>query len=157
LSDRQIGAVLGNARSTVMGDMLSVDYAGKTMALVDRYAGEIKVAQVFVAALGASHYNYVEASLTQTVADWLGARVRALEYFGGVPRAIVADNLKKFFCAPGEITLGPAAPRPSLALGVALEGDRHRRCAALWSTSRFESAADLSINSGRRCEVPDLR
>jgi transposase len=78
----------------VPGDKLFVDYAGKTMAVVDRHTGEIKVAEVFVAALGASHYTYVEATLTQTVADWLGAHVRALEYFGGVPRAIVPDNLK---------------------------------------------------------------
>jgi transposase len=28
------------------------------------------------------------------VADWLGAHVRALEYFGGAPRAILPDNLK---------------------------------------------------------------
>jgi transposase len=76
------------------GDKLFVDYAGKTMAVVDRDTGEIQVAQVFVATLGASHYTYVEATLKQTVADWLGAHVRALEYFGGVPRAIVPDNLK---------------------------------------------------------------
>jgi len=76
------------------GDKLFVDYAGQTMALVDRHSGEVQVAQVFVAALGASHYTYVEATLTQTVADWLGAHVRALEYFGGSPRAIVPDNLK---------------------------------------------------------------
>jgi transposase len=74
----------------VPGDKLFVDYAGKTMAVVDRHTGEIKVAQVF----GASHYTYVEATLTQTVADWLAAHVRALEYFGGVPQAIVPDNLK---------------------------------------------------------------
>jgi transposase len=76
------------------GEKLFVDYAGKTMAVVDRHTGEVKVAEVFVAALGASHYTYVEATLTQTVADWLGAHVRALEYFGGLPRAIVPDNLK---------------------------------------------------------------
>jgi len=76
------------------GDKLFVDYAGKTMAVVDRHTGEVQVAQVFVATLGASHYTYVEATLTQTVADWLGAHVRSLEYFGGVPRAIVPDNLK---------------------------------------------------------------
>lgn len=78
----------------VPGDKLFVDYAGKTMAVVDRHTGEVQVAQVFVAALGASHYTYVEASLTQTVADWLGAHVHALEHFSGVPRAIVPDNLK---------------------------------------------------------------
>lgn len=78
----------------VPGDKLFVDYAGKTMAVVDRHTGEVDVAQVFVAALGASNYTYVEATLTQTVADWLGAHVRALEYFGGVPKAIVPDNLR---------------------------------------------------------------
>jgi transposase len=76
------------------GDKLFVDYAGKTMAVVDRHTGEVQVAQVFVAALGASHYTYVEATLTQSVADWLASHVRALEYFGGVPQAIVPDNLK---------------------------------------------------------------
>lgn len=76
------------------GDKLFVDYAGKTMAVIDRHTGEVQVAQIFVAALGASHYTYVEASLTQSVADWLAAHVRALEYFGGVPQAIVPDNLK---------------------------------------------------------------
>jgi transposase len=76
------------------GDKLFVDYAGKTMAVVDRHSGEVQVAQIFVAALGASHYTYVEASLTQSAADWLAAHVRALEFFGGVPRAIVPDNLR---------------------------------------------------------------
>jgi transposase len=76
------------------GDKLFVDYAGKTMAVADRHSGEIRVAQIFVAALGASHHTYVEATLTQSVADWLAAHVRALEFFGGVPRAIVPDNLK---------------------------------------------------------------
>ena len=76
------------------GDKLYVDYAGKTMAVVDRHTGEVQAAQIFVAALGASSYTYVEASLSQTVEDWLGAHVHALEHFGGVPKAIVPDNLK---------------------------------------------------------------
>lgn len=78
----------------VPGDKLFVDYAGLTVPVTDRHTGEVAAAQVFVAALGASHYTYVEASLTQTVADWLAAHVRALEHFGGVPKAIVPDNLK---------------------------------------------------------------
>ena len=44
--------------------------------------------------LGCSNYTYAEASLSQGAGDWLGAHVRALEYFGGAPRAIVPDNLK---------------------------------------------------------------
>jgi len=76
------------------GDKLFVDYSGLTMEIVDRASGEVQKAEIFVAALGASHFTYVEATLTQTLADWLGAHVRALEYCGGVPRAIVPDNLK---------------------------------------------------------------
>jgi transposase len=76
------------------GDKLFVDYAGLTMSIVERGNGEAQTAQIFVAALGASNFTYVEASLTQAVADWLGAHVRALDYFGGVTQAIVPDNLK---------------------------------------------------------------
>lgn len=76
------------------GDKLFVDYSGLTMDIVDRASGEMSSAEIFVATMGASNFTYVEASLTQTLADWLGAHVRALEYFGGVTAAIVPDNLK---------------------------------------------------------------
>jgi len=76
------------------GDKLFVDYAGLTIGITDRYSGEVSPAQVFVAALGYSSYTYVEAVATQQVPDWIGAHVRALEFFGGVPQAIVIDNLK---------------------------------------------------------------
>ena len=76
------------------GERLFVDYAGQTVELVDGRTGEIGAAQVFVAVLGASSYTYAEATLTQTLPDWIGAHVRALAFFGGVPRQIVPDNLK---------------------------------------------------------------
>jgi transposase len=76
------------------GDKLFVDYAGQTAPVTDRHTGEIRAAQIFVAVLGCSNYTHAEATWTQGSADWLGAHVRALEYFGAVPRAIVPDNLK---------------------------------------------------------------
>jgi len=76
------------------GERLFVDYAGQTVDLVDGRTGEIGAAQVFVAVLGASSYTYAEATLTQTLPDWIGAHVRALAFFAGVPRQIVPDNLK---------------------------------------------------------------
>jgi transposase len=78
----------------VPGDRLFVDYSGLTMDIVDRTSGEVRKAEVFVAAMGASNFTYVEGTLTQTLGDWLGAHVRALEYLGGVTAAIVPDNLK---------------------------------------------------------------
>lgn len=76
------------------GDKLFVDYAGPTVAVVDRHGGEVRQAQIFVAVLGCSNYTYAEATWTQRLPDWLGAHVRALEFLGGCPRAIVPDNLR---------------------------------------------------------------
>lgn len=67
------------------GDKCFVDYAGDT--------GEIRQAQIFVAVLGASSYTFAEA-WTQQLPDWIGSHVRALQFFGGVPRAIVPAVFK---------------------------------------------------------------
>jgi transposase len=76
------------------GERLFVDFAGQTVEVTDPATGEIRAAQVFVAVLGASNYTYAEAVWTQSLPDWIGAHVRALEFLGGVPRQIVPDNLR---------------------------------------------------------------
>ena len=76
------------------GDKLFVDYAGQTVPIKDRHTGKSRAAQIFVAVLGFSNYTHAEATASQGAGDWLGAHVRALQYFGGVPRAVVPDNLK---------------------------------------------------------------
>jgi len=76
------------------GETLFVDYAGATVDVVCPETGEVRTAQLFVAALGASNYTYVEASWTQTLPDWVASHTRALAFFGGVPTQIVPDNLK---------------------------------------------------------------
>jgi transposase len=76
------------------GERLFVDYAGQTVDVIDGGTGEVRPAQIFVAVLGASSYTYAEATWTQTLPDWIGAHVRALAFFGGVPRQIVPDNPK---------------------------------------------------------------
>jgi transposase len=81
-------------QSHAPGEKLLVDYAGQTVPVTDRYTGESRAAQIFVAVLGCSNYTYAEAAFSQQLPDWLGSQVRALEYFGGVPAAIVPDNLK---------------------------------------------------------------
>lgn len=85
----------------VAGEKLFVDYAGLTLSLNDPKTGARHDGQVFVATFGASGYTYAEVTLTQSVQDWLGAHIRALEFFGGVPRVIVPDNLKTGVKHPG--------------------------------------------------------
>ena len=76
------------------GERLFVDYAGQTVPVVDRFTGEIREAQVFVAVLGASNYTYAEATWTQGLPDWIGAHQRCFRYLGGVPEIVVPDNLR---------------------------------------------------------------
>lgn len=71
-----------------------MDYCGQTVPIVDADSGEIHPAQVFVAVLGASNYTYAEATLSQSLPDWLGSHVRAVTYFGGTPAIVVPDNLR---------------------------------------------------------------
>jgi len=76
------------------GEKVFVDYCGQTMTVYDRESGESQTAEIFVACLGASNYTFAEATPGQTLPHWLGSHERALAFFGGVPKAIVPDNLK---------------------------------------------------------------
>lgn len=78
----------------VAGEKVFVDYSGKQPSIVDPKTGEVIAVELFVAVLGASNFTYAEATLTQQVADWIGAHVRCFEYFDGVPRDVVCDQLK---------------------------------------------------------------
>ncbi len=76
------------------GDKMQVDFAGKKLEYMDRKSGKIIQVEVFVALLVSSQYTYVEASQSQKKEDFIGCLENALYYFGGVPRAIITDNLK---------------------------------------------------------------
>lgn len=76
------------------GEKTFIDYAGRTVPVINRKTGAIRYAQVFVAVLGASSYSYGEATWTQATPDWVASHVRACAFFGGVTAAWVPDNLK---------------------------------------------------------------
>lgn len=85
---------LSMRQTHIAGDKLFVDYSGKKPTVVDPETGEVIDVELFVAVLGASNYTYAEATRTQQVPDWIASNVRALEFIGGVPGAIVPDQLK---------------------------------------------------------------
>jgi len=78
----------------IAGEKLYVDYAGKKPHLVDPKSGEVIEVELFVAVLGASNYTYAEATRTQRSPDFIASHVRAFRELGGVPRAVVPDQLK---------------------------------------------------------------
>jgi transposase len=76
------------------GEKMFVDWAGATIAVHDRLTGQVWQAPLFVAVLGASSYTYAEATRDQQLETWLVVHMHALEFYGGVPRLAVIDNLK---------------------------------------------------------------
>ena len=75
-------------------DQMYIDFAGDRLEVVDEMTGETKKAEVFVAILPFSHYTYCEAVWSQRKEDLIKACENAMQYFEGVPAAIVPDNLR---------------------------------------------------------------
>jgi transposase len=95
LYQHYVGTVEVSMRQTHRaGDKAFVDYSGDGVDVIDSRTGEIRRAEIFVGVLGASSYSYAEATWSQALHDWIGSHVRMVNYFGGVPAAIVPDNLK---------------------------------------------------------------
>ena len=76
------------------GDKMYIDFAGEKLSIVDKETGEVTEVEVFAAILGCSQLTYVEAVMTQRKEDLVKVCENALHYFGGVPAAIVPDNLR---------------------------------------------------------------
>ncbi|WP_042694722.1 IS21 family transposase [Azospirillum sp. B506] len=76
------------------GEKLFVDFAGRTVPVMNPQGGGSINAQIFVAVLGYSNYTYLKAVATQTTADWVKCHQDCFADLGGVPEWIVPDNLK---------------------------------------------------------------
>jgi transposase len=76
------------------GDAMQVDWAGTTIKYLDSVTGDEYDAYVFAAVLPCSCYAYVEACDDMKATNWLLCHVHAYNYFGGVTRLLIPDNLK---------------------------------------------------------------
>jgi len=82
------------------GEKLFIDYAGDTVPIHDPITGDIREAHLFVSVLGCSNYTYAEATLSETLPDWVDAQIHALEFYEGVPQIVVPDNAKAVVTTP---------------------------------------------------------
>jgi len=76
------------------GNQLFMDYTGKLLHYIDKNTGEQISAEVFVCILPCSRYTYVQALASQRKEDFIAGVNGCLQYLGGVPQALVSDNLK---------------------------------------------------------------
>ena len=78
------------------GEFLQVDFAGKELHYIDLQTGEIISCPVLICTLTFSGYTYVEALPSARQEHLFCALNRCLEYFGGVPRNVLSDNMKQY-------------------------------------------------------------
>lgn len=76
------------------GEQLFIDFAGKKLSYVDRSTGELVYCPVFVACMPYSDYGFAQAVPSQSTEAFLHALSCCLSALGGVPQALVPDNLK---------------------------------------------------------------
>lgn len=76
------------------GDAMEVDWAGNTLPITDSVTGETTDAYLFVAVLPCSCFAYAELCRNMRSENWLLCHAHAYEYFGGVPRLLIPDNLR---------------------------------------------------------------
>jgi transposase len=78
---------------TPPGEVAQVDF-GEVTPLVDPFTGQLRRTWAFAMVLGWSRHLFVEFVFDQKLPTWLVCHQHAFEFFGGVPRRIVLDNLK---------------------------------------------------------------
>jgi len=74
------------------GEEAQVDFGSAGKMLDEK--GELRQAWVFVMTLSHSRHQFVHFVPDQTVRTWLDCHRRAFEFFGGIPKKVVIDNLK---------------------------------------------------------------
>jgi len=78
----------------LVGEKVFVDYSGLTVPIYDSKTGISTKSQIFVAVLGVSGYTFLHATYSQKQRDFILSHVLAYEFFEGVPKIVVPDNLK---------------------------------------------------------------
>src|SRR4030095_5107957 len=76
------------------GEKLFVDFSGDGIPYFDPLTRGRRIAQLFVAALGASSLTYAEATRSQELEEWIGCHVHAYEFFGGATQILIPDQTK---------------------------------------------------------------
>jgi len=134
------------------GAAMFADYAGETGEITDSKTGEMSGVKLFVAVLGHSNLTYAEATRGETTSDWLSAQVRALEYFGGVPKKIVPDNPKALITRASRYDpdLNPSYQEFALHYNVAIVPARVR-------TPRDKAKVETAVQIAERWVLARLR
>ena len=98
------------------GDTMEVDWAGATLEIHNPVTGEVSKAYLFIAVLPCSCFTYAEACNDMKLESWIACHIHAYNYFGGMTRLLVPDNLKTGITKNTRSPTGPIRSVPILWL-----------------------------------------
>lgn len=79
----------------IPGEKIYIDWVGDHPALLtEPETGEIKDVHIFVTTLGVSSFIYAEIFPNEKLSSFIEGTVHAIQFYGGVPKYLVPDNLK---------------------------------------------------------------
>jgi transposase len=134
------------------GEQMQVDYAGLKIAVTNPQTGETSHASVFVAILPASNYTYAEVQPSENQCHWNNGHVRAIEFFGGVVKIVVPDNLKTGITKPNYYE-----PDVNLAYQELAEHYQFAVLPARIKKPRDKGAAENGVQNVERWVIAPLR
>ena len=76
------------------GESIEVDWAGTRPYWFDPYTGDMIEGYLFVGVLSYSGYGYAEVTADMKEESWINCHVHMFEFFGGVSKFLIPDNLK---------------------------------------------------------------
>lgn len=76
------------------GDKTEVDWAGDTLPIYDPVTGDPEPSYLFVGALPCSFYVFADLCENMQQENWQYCHINMYNYFGGVTRLLIPDNLK---------------------------------------------------------------
>ena len=83
------------AINRVPGEIIYIDWVGDTLPLVlNSETGELKKVHLFLTTVGVSSYCFVMAFPDEKVNHFITGTVKALEFYGAVPKILKPDNTK---------------------------------------------------------------
>ena len=80
----------------VPGEVMQLDFAGKSLSWIDLQTGEVMKCEVLIAVFPHSQYTFAIALPSQQIADFIYGINEAFLFFGGLSQVILSDNLKSY-------------------------------------------------------------
>ncbi len=81
------------------GSQAQADF-GYVGRMRDPSSGKMRKAWAFIMTLSYSRHRFVRFVFSQEISSWMDCHIRAFAFFGGVPAALVLDNLKSGVVKP---------------------------------------------------------